>query len=74
MVENSIVGFQSSVLHEDVVGVFKTSVKSDKIFFSQRIAKKPLFVRRQSFLCFTTRITNNNNNNNNTVVHSRARS
>jgi len=41
---------------------------------SRRIAKKPLFVRRQSFLCFTTRVTNNNNNNNNTVVHSRARS
>jgi len=49
--------------------------KVTNIFFSQRgIAKKPLFVRRQSFLCFTTRITNNNNNNNNTVVHSRARS
>jgi len=43
----------------------------EKIFFSQRIAKKPLFVRRQSFLCFTTRI---NNNNNNTLVYSRARS
>ena len=48
--------------------------KVTKSFSVRELPKKPLFVRRQSFLCFTTRITNNNNNNNNTVVHSRARS